>query len=151
MTKDQKNIAFILIMLPVLAFLILSNLGRKKAKRPGLQPQPAGSLTAVNPGLKISTVPEIDSNVLEIQKKRAEIPWGRDPFLSDIYKSGQNSSELKLKGISYRKDNVGFASINDEIVKKGDTINGYEVSEVLKDRVLLKKGNQSFYLTFPEE
>ncbi len=151
MTKEQKNIAFIFIMLPVLAILILNNLGRKKAKGPGLQPQPPAPLTAVDAGIKISNIPAIDNNVLETQKKRAESPWGRDPFSSDIYKSGQYSSELKLKGISYRKDNVGFASINDEIVKKGDTINGYEVGEVLKDRVLLKKGSQSFYLTFPEE
>lgn len=151
MTKDQKNIVFILIMLPVLVILILTNLGRNKAKKPGLQPQPSASLTAVDPGVRISNVSAMDKNILEAQKKRAESPWGRDPFSSDIYKSGQYSSELKLNGISYRKDNVGFAAINDEIVKKGDTINGYEVGEVLKDRVLLKKGSQSFYLTFPEE
>jgi hypothetical protein len=150
MTKEQKQIFGILAMLPVLALFVLSAMNHKKAK--GSVAQPQGPLIVVDAGVKVSSVlPAADSKMLETQKKRAEAPWGRDPFSSDIYKSGQASSELKLQGVSYRKDNVGFAFINNEIVKVGDTIGGYEVEEVLKDRVLLKKGAQSFYLTFPEE
>jgi hypothetical protein len=150
MTKEQKQIAVILAMLPVLAFLVFSGVSRKKPKGAGVGPQIP--LTVVETGVKVSSLlPAADSNALENQKKRAEAPWGRDPFSSGTYKSGQANSELKLQGISYRKDKVGFAFINNEIVKKGDSIGGYEVGEVLKDRVLLKKGTQSFYLTFPEE
>jgi hypothetical protein len=151
MTKEQKQLAAILAMLPILAFFVLSGVNRKKPKRAAaISPQP--SLTIVDAGVKVSSIlPAADSNVLDNQKKRAEAPWGRDPFLSDTYKSGQASSELKLQGISTRQDKVGFAFINNEIVRKGDSIGGYEVGEILKDRVLLKKGSQSFYLTFPEE
>jgi hypothetical protein len=150
MTKEQKQIAGILVMLPVLALVVLSSMNRKKAKGPIAQFQEP--LIGVDAEVKVSSVlPAADSKTLETQKKRAEAPWGRDPFSSDTYKSGQASSELKLQGVSYRKDNIGFAFINNEIVKKGDTIGGYEVEEVLKDRVLLRKGSQSFYLTFPEE
>ncbi len=150
MTKDQKQIALILAMLPVLAFFVISGINSRKTKNIGGPPQPSPAVVDV--GVKVSSVlPAADGNTLETQKKRAEAPWGRDPFSSGIYKSGQADSELKLQGISYRKDNIGFAFINNEIVKKGDGIAGYEVEEVLKDRVLLKKGSQSFYLTFPEE
>jgi hypothetical protein len=150
MTKEQKQLAAILAMLPVLAFFVLSGASRKKSKVAAVNSQP--TLAVVDAGVKVSSfLPVADSNTLENQKKRAEAPWGRDPFSSDTYKSGQASSELKLQGISTRKDNVGFAFINNEIVKIGDSIGGYEVAEISKDRVLLKKGTQSFYLTFPEE
>jgi hypothetical protein len=151
MTKEQKQITLILGMLPVLAAVVLSSMKHKKVNVPVAAPQT--HLTLVDSEVKVpAAIPAAaDSNALETQKKHAEAPWGRDPFSSDIYKSGQANSELKLQGISYRKDNVGFAFINNEIVKKGDVIGGYEVGEVLKDKVLLKKGSQSFYLTFPEE
>jgi hypothetical protein len=151
MTKEQKQIALILVMLPILAVVVLSGMKRKKVN-------PSVAVSQVSLKLVDSEVKEAiaipvaaDSNALETQKKHAEAPWGRDPFSSDTYKSGQANSELKLQGISCRKDNVGFAFINNEIVKKGDIIGGYEVGEILKDKVLLKKGSQSFYLTFPEE
>jgi hypothetical protein len=150
MTREQKQIAVIVAMLPVLAFALLSGMKRKKVNTSAAASQVP--LTLVDTEVKApASAPAADNNALETQRKRAEAPWGRDPFSSDTYKSGQANSELKLQGLSYRKDNVGFAFINNEIVKKGDIISGYEVGEVLKNRVLLKKGSQSFYLTFPEE
>lgn len=150
MTKDQVQITVIIVGLAVLGAVVMSNMKNKNIKKPVAQPEAAAPV--IDSGVKVTAKLRLaDSGVLENQKKRAEAPWGRDPFSSDTYKSGQASSELKLQGISYRKDNVGFAFINNEIVKKGDTIVDYEVEEVLKDRVLLKKGSQSFYLTFPSE
>lgn len=151
MTKEKRDIAIICVLLPVLAFSVWSGFNsRKKPKKNSSGPaEPPSAAITAGPG--IPAFPQVDTNALELQKKRAENPWGRDPFSSDIYKSGQLSSELKLQGISFRKDNVGFAFINNEIVKTGDSIKGYEIAEVLKDRVLLKRGSQSFYLTFPEE
>jgi hypothetical protein len=149
MTAEQRNIWIILALLPILAFTVISNIGGKKAKTIKPQPELLSSLPGIVPGIKVPA--GIETNVLEIQKKRAENTWGRDPFSSDIYKSGQLNSELKLKGISFRQDKIGFAFINNEIVKQGEMINGYKVEQILKDKVLLKKENQSFYLTFPEE
>jgi len=150
MAKDQIQITIIIVGLVGLAAIVTNNMKSKKIKQSVAQPDAAS--VVIDSGVKVTAkLPVADSNVLENQKKRAEAPWGRDPFSSDTYKAGQVSSELKLQGISYRKDNVGFAFINNEIVKQGDAIAGYEVEEVLKDKVLLKKGSQSFYLTFPAE
>jgi len=150
MAKDQIQITIIIVGLVGLAAIVTNNMKSKKIKQSVAQPDAAS--VVIDSGVKVTAkLPVADSNVLENQKKRAEAPWGRDPFSSDTYKSGQVSSELKLQGISYRQDNVGYAFINNEIVKQGDAIAGYEVEEVLKDRVLLKKGGQSFYLTFPAE
>ncbi len=150
MTKEKRDIAIICVLLPVLAFSVWSGLARRKKPKKDL-PVPSDYPAPVAAGSGIPDFPKADINVLEMQKKRAENPWGRDPFSSDIYKSGQLNSELKLQGISFRKDKVGFAFINNEIVKTGDKIKDYEIAEVLKDKVLLKRGSQSFYLTFPEE
>ena len=150
MTKEQKQIAVIVGLLPILALAVISGLGRKKTAVEPLT-QAVAPLQPDNPVLKENPQLPVEKSVKESQRKRAQGPWGRDPFTSDVYKSVRSESELKLQGISYREDKVGFAFINNEIVKKGDTVGGYEVAEILKDRVLLKKGSQSFYLAFPEE
>ena len=151
MTAEQRNIWIILVLLPILALAIISSLGHKKAKTPRPQPDLLSPLPDISPVIRAPLSSGAGTNVLEIQKKRAENPWGRDPFSSDTYRSGQLNSELKLQGISYRQDKVGFAFINNEIVKQGEMINGYKVEEISKDKVLLKKESQNFYLTFPEE
>ena len=150
MTKEQRQLAIIVGMLPILALAVISGLSRKKEKPVPLL-QEAAPLPQANTVAKLNQQFPVTKSVAESQNKRAQGPWGRDPFTSDVYKSVQAESELKLQGISYRKDKVGFAFINNEIVKKGDIVGGYEVAEILKDRVLLKKGSQSFYLAFPEE
>jgi hypothetical protein len=149
MTKGQKQYIVIGVGVIILAVVILGNLSRKKKKiAPPANNVPTATLTTTAVG-KAKYVP-VDEEGIAAQKKHAELPWGRNPFLSDIEK-GDQIAELKLQGISFGKDNVGFAFINNMIVKKGDKVGDYEVFEIFKDRVLLKKGNQSFYLVFPEE
>ena len=151
MTKEKIQLGVIIIGIPLLVFLLAGSFKRKKPAKPvsiNLEQPPLIIADSENGN---SNLAEDVSNLLEIQKKRAEGDWGRDPFSSGSYDSGEFNSEFKLQGISYRKDKVGFAFINNEILKKGDSISGYEVAEVLKDKVLLKKGGQSFYLVFSEE
>lgn len=149
MTKEKLQIVITVSLIPVLALIVVSNLKGRKPMKPGPAP------SEIEVAAEVINQPETrfapaDNKSLVAQKKRAELPWGRDPFVSEIDK-GEQISELKLQGLSFRQDNVGFAFINNEIVKKGDKLGEYEIMEVFKDRVLLKKGSQSFYLTFPEE
>ncbi|MDD5347971.1 MAG: hypothetical protein PHT59_05095 [Candidatus Omnitrophica bacterium] len=151
MTKQQVQIVVIAAGIPLMAFLFWSNFKPKKKKAasvplPVAQDAPAPAAPAA---AKPVFVPA-DAAVLEAQKKNAERNWGKDPFAADPYKAGK-ASQLHLQGISFRADKVGYAFINNEIVRAGDSIVGYEVVEILKDKVLLKKGPQSFYLTFPEQ
>ncbi len=151
MTKEKLQLGVIIIGIPVLVFMLAGNFTRKKTAKPVvIKPEQAPKIT-VDAEAGNSNLAEDVANILEIQKKRAEGDWGRDPFSSGSYDSGEFNSEFKLQGISYREDKVGFAFINNEILKKGDLISGYEVVEILKDKVLLKKGGQSFYLVFSEE
>lgn len=149
MDKQTKQLIITAGLVVVLVFSVLSGLKKKpqiKAAPKALASQPSASSVApvtATAGLK-------PNDELSLQLERLKLSWGRDPFAFTMDKGFQRN-ELKLKGISFGKEKGGFAFINDEIVKKGDTIGDYEVADVQKDRVFLRRGNQDFYLMFPEE
>ncbi|MFC1592397.1 hypothetical protein ACFL4C_00065 [Candidatus Omnitrophota bacterium] len=151
MSKAVKQLIITGIMIVFLALILMNNLkgiSKNRPGKPGAAQQATGSLlsSAVN-------IPA-DKKIIISQKKRAEsLDWARDPFVyveTDQDKS-YRSGILTLKGISLGKDKIGFAFINNEIVKIDDIIGGYQVLQIDKDKVLLKKGGQSFYLALPEE
>ncbi len=55
--------------------------------------------------------------------------------------------ELHLKGIS-QSGNRSWAFVNDRMLKVGDTIDGAEVVDILKDRVKLKYAGVEFSLAY---
>jgi hypothetical protein len=97
------------------------------------------------------SLPEVSSKEIELQRKRAEMEWGMDPFYHILRRKDTYQTRLVLKGISIGKGKKNYAFINDQILTVGDTISGYEIVEVEKRKVLLRKGNESFYLALPEE
>lgn len=151
MDKQKKQLIIVGVLILVFIFSLLNSLKKKPATKGGVQvepaagggvPQPAATQQAVSAPTKPS------EKKLNEQFERAKLAWGRDPFAAPSEKEYQ-IGELQLKGISFDKKNGGYAFINSDIVKKGDIVGDYEVVEIEKDRVLLKKGNQSFYLVFP--
>lgn len=152
MDKQKNELIITGVGVAVLLFVLAGNFMKKPAKKPVVIMPPAGSSAGAPLKLPAPLAGEVkqyaDDKKIGSQKKRAELPWGRDPFLASIEKEYQ-ISDLSLKGISFGKDKRGFAFINNEIVTKGDKIEDYEVVEVEKDRILLKKGSQNFYLPFP--
>ena len=148
---DRQKLSLIVIVIGIPIFIVVMAKNLKPKKKVPAAPAVQISETKTPEAKVIKAVPaQKDAKSLELQKVRAELAWGRDPFFSDPYKAGQ-ASDLQLLGISYRVAGGGFANINNEIVRAGDLVKGFEVVEVLKDKVLLKKGDQSFYLTFPEQ
>ncbi len=111
--------------------------GPKKSSASALQ-QAAAAITA-------------DSSTISLQKERENVPWGRDPFSASKISREYQRADLELKGISFGADKSGFAFINNEIVKSGDKVGDYEVVAIEKDKILLKRGAQSFYLALPKE
>ena len=81
---------------------------------------------------------EIDIQWLERQEKALQ--WGRDPFVLPGQSTGTVSEaegEYHLSAIIYRSGR-GVAIINNKILRKGDTIEGRQISEILEDRVILQ-------------
>ncbi|MBU1871286.1 MAG: hypothetical protein KKH80_00580 [Candidatus Omnitrophica bacterium] len=151
MSKAIKQLIITGVLIIVLVLVMLNSfksISKKKTKK-----SDKGQQATANLSLIPENIPA-DKKLIFAQKKRAEsLEWGRDPFVYVETEKDKNyrSGTLTLKGISLGKDKVGFAFINNEIVKIGDTIGDHQVLEVDKDKVLLRKGSQSFYLVLPEE
>jgi len=153
MKKVQLQLIVIGVCVITIVSSIVGNLKKKAANQtaPPLKAPPAPAVSQQAPPMPVPPV-LAGIKIIRAQNERTKLNWGKDPFAvsSDVDKEYQKI-QLQLKGISFGKDKSGFAFINNEIVKKGDKIGDYEIAEVEKNRVLLKKGNQSFYLALPEE
>jgi hypothetical protein len=153
MSKQVKQLILTGCLIVVLALVTLGNIKKKPSRAPVPEAQ---STVALAPPAAVSSAaapvsPAATSDTTRAQQlERGKLSWGRDPFIG-LFDKEFKMDELKLQGISFGKNRAGYAFINNEIVKKGDEVGGYEVVEVEKAKVLLKKESQSFYLTFPGE
>ena len=154
MSKQKNELIATVVLVVIFASLIAGNLKNSSKKKS--TPAPAAESAKVEPVTK-SALPQepIDTAAVkkneESQKERAELAWGRNPFSAIKASKEFQKTHLELKGISLGKDKNALAFINNEIVKKGDVVGNYEVVEIEKDKVMLRKGGQSFYITLPEE
>ena len=149
MDKQKKQLIIVGALVLVLVVSVFSGQKKKPVKTDELKVEPQSGI-APKPPLAVGPVAPVrpEEKKMNAQLERAKSAWGRDPF-SEPSDKGLQVGQLQLKGISFDKIKGGYAFINNEIVKKGDTIGEYEVAEIDKNRVTLKKGNQSFYLVFP--
>lgn len=83
---------------------------------------------------------------------KRDLKWGRDPFgLGKFMVKGEEGLvRLALNGIVWDGENP-YAIINDEIVKKGDTIDGNIVVEIREESVILDDGLEQFTLKLWQE
>ena len=149
-SKDQKQLAIVGVLLVVMVLVFMNNFKPKKKKNASAPAAPA--VAAIPPSGQPAGQAKADSGKSEAgQKERADaLGWGRDPFVP-YEEQAVGGTGFTLKGVSIGKGRKGYALINDEIVKPGDTFVGHEVVEIEKDKVLLRKDGQSFYIVFPQE
>jgi type II secretory pathway component PulC len=160
MDKRLVEIIATVALVAALAVVVVMNLGKKKPRplrppilatesAPAAQPFNAAAPLAQPQG---GEMPVLNDTKAKLQKEHAAKAWGRDPFVrTKALEAGYRTSSLELKGISIGTDKRGFALINQDIVRVGDKIEGCEVLSIEKNRVLLQKNGQSFYLKLPEE
>ncbi len=155
MDKQKTQILVTALLVPVLIFFLIKNLAPKKKPEKKLKPaaveQPAlpaveGSAQGQVPGSSIA-----DASDLGFQQVRAKMEWGRDPFSRVAGKEMFTSATLELNGISFARNKKSYVMINGEILTVGDMIFDYTVAEINKDRVLITRGDESFYLALPQE
>jgi hypothetical protein len=152
---DKKKIEFIATGVLIVVFIfVLAN--AFKPKKP--KPKPTPEAVKEEKRIPVPSVEEtkplpstVSPKLISLQKERAKLDWGRDPFSRVMREEVYSGTSLILKGVSLGRDGVGYAFINDEVVTVGDTIAGYQVIEVEKNKVLLRKEEESFYLVLPEE
>ena len=156
MDKQKQQLAILGVLLLVLV-VFLANAFMPKKKPPvsaaAAVIAPVLSLPPVQavPTPKAEVSAKAPPDELKAQQDKAAMDWGMDPFFHSAGKEVYQGSSLVLKGISIGKGRRKYATINDEIVTIGDSLFGYNVEEIDKSRVLLKRGSESYYLVFPEQ
>ena len=168
MTKATKELVITLCLLPVLALVVWNALKQTRETSEGT-PEPAAAtpeesggeeLTGENVKPVLNSVPE---EALNRQRERLTMEWGRDPFFGvwgqegndeqkpeDYVDEGtQEISEVYLTAISWMPENP-IALINKQAVFQGEFILGYEVVEIQRDKVILRKDNKKHVITIEE-
>lgn len=157
MNKEKVQLAVIGIGIVIFIALAAGNLKKRPARELARGALPLSGRAASQPAemdarlLRDMPARAADEKDLALQKEREKLGWGRDPFGASNGARDYQKAALSLRGISLGKNKDGFAFINSEIVKIGDRIGEYEVTEIQRNRVMLRKGEQSFYLTLPQE
>jgi len=149
MGKKKIEAIFTGLLVVVLAIVVFMHVKKKMHILSGAK----SLITKMEPSFKTKSVKSTKANIdiVALQTQRAQLPWGRDPFFFTKIKKVYKSNTLVLKGISLGADGRGYAFINDKIVTVGEVINGYKVIEISKNKILLNKGGNNFYLGMAEE
>jgi len=157
MNKQKKEIIITIFLVVIFAFFLIKNIKPKRRK-----PLPRGkALTREIDGSGESerTGEKEDSGLLgrgnsadiSEQGVKAQQAWGRDPFCQTGLEEVYDNTRLTLRGVSISNDKKAYAFINEQIVTVGDIIADYQVKEIQKNKVLLERGSENFYLGLPEE
>lgn len=153
--KQQQQVITLGVLVLVLVVAVVTNLRPKRAARPAkpaAQPQikiPEPQAAKDQP-VKVAIYVKATPDEVKKQLATSKMEWVRDPFFRSARSEVFQTANLILKGVSLGKGD-GYALVNDQILTIGDTISGYMVKEVTRNKVLLQKGPEHFYLVLPEE
>ncbi len=144
LTKSQKRLFIILgLVIAYAVFDFVSNIEQYNKVY----------LSETKPKTSLIIPPSIvKSTTIKAVPKKHHFGWKRDPFIRPGRK-GPGKREriakpvvrLKLNAITYAADN-SFVMINDIILMEGETIAGYRVEQIYKDKVKLTKQGTTIYL-----
>lgn len=131
--KDKK-----IIILGILAFLAVISLIHGVISRPrGRAARPSANAA----GARENTAAQTAATIGQIRRKAVKSKFTslkRSPFIPTTA-SGASSSNLILGGIMWDKK-MPKAMISNTVVKKGDRIGGYTVTEINEAAVILSDG-----------
>ena len=86
----------------------------------------------------------------KLQREFLKMEWGRDPFsLPERKETPASKTNLQLMGILSRSGKK-IAIINKTFVRPGDVLQGYSVTAIESDRVVLNKDGQETVLRITE-
>lgn len=154
MNKQQQQLLILGVLVVVLGTVIFFQFRPRKKRRRAVVAAATKEIkaAAVSTRNKPQATPaRATAQEIKAQKDRSVLDWGIDPFFHVVSSEVYHGSNLLLKGISVRRNTNSYAIINTEIVTVGDYVYGYEVEDIATNKVLLKRGMESFYLVMPEE
>ena len=167
MTKTGKELIMTAVLLGVLALALMNSLNKVKEQNKKAETVEVSEMEEKNgkkekeEAIKLTekTVAKAGKEELNKQKERLNIEWGRDPFYAEEQKEENlreveekettEISHFSLKGISWTSERP-IALINTQTVTEGESILGYEVIDIQKDKVILRKGDKKYELSIEE-
>jgi hypothetical protein len=164
MDKKKKEMAIIALLVPLLAFVVYSNLiSPAKKKKPRRPPKTVSQKAAPPPGKvpssrgkkKEAALPSLDQAARGRQKEIARQPWGRDPFnpapvSEEEVNRSSNWRAFQLSGIIPSPEG-GVAILDGEVIEVGEDHRGYRLIKVEDSRITIEKDRKQFIIKMPEE
>ncbi len=142
MTKTSKELIVTGFLAVALALFVVSALN--KARKEDIAKEDSEKRDAVE------SVKTPAAGKLEQQSERAKMKWGRDPFFEEgvvIEEEGVREvpagEEPSLKGILWSEKNP-IALINMQSVTIGESVSGYVVVDIQRDKVVLRKDGKDY-------
>ncbi len=149
--KTRKKLVFgILILALIWAYFNFTGSGKKTAGKP----RTTVAVKPVRPGLQASS--EIGALPDSIYRSYDNKPWGKNPFYSEYRISSSEASalpeqiELRLLGVVYRASRA-HALINNKIVTVGDSLEGFRITDIYRDSVIVNNGVNRITLVVTKE
>ena len=143
MTRPQKQLMLLGVLGAVMVAVYVRALRPSPSEEPAQRATPAAEVPASKPVDAVS-IPLQPSGDREAQRARAvRLAWTRDPFLRGA--RGGMMSGFTLSGILWDEEEP-LAIINGQMLHVGDDIEGYQVTEILHDRVAISDGADSHQL-----
>jgi hypothetical protein len=149
--KTRKKLVFgILILALIWAYFNFAGPGKKSAPKP----RTAAAIKPVRAGLQVSSETGfLPDSVYQSYDNKA---WGRNPFYSDYRISPTETPvlpaqiELHLLGVVYRASRA-HALINNKIVTVGDSLEGFRITDIYRDSVIVNDGVNRITLVVTKE
>jgi hypothetical protein len=153
--KKKKEMILIACLVPVMGFVLYNSLSKKKGSPETTEPQTVQSVevpvVASAEKTDSEELPPFNEKLAKMQEVIADREWGRDPFKAAPVKSNDkistNWKDFKLTGVVLGHT----ATINGEIIGVGEEFEGYILIKVENSQIILKKAEQSYILSMPEE
>ena len=166
MEKKQKQLILIAILVPIMGFVVYTNLIAPKKKPPPASPaatpppsEPAAVAKPAGGGAKTTggELPPLDAKLAEMQARVAGETWGRDPFNPAPTPPEQSGEAGDWK--NFRVSGLipgpagGVAIINGQEIAEGESYRGYRLLEIDFENyaIILEKDGQKCRLEMPQE
>lgn len=154
MTKQQREIIITVGLVFILVIALTSSFRRMKKKRLPRKEEPkveaSASETEEAETIEVSKKEPASEEVRKMQLARWGQSWKRNPFL--LPQREKEKSILREEGFSFSlsgivwKEGAPLALIDDYIVRKGETLEGYTVANITQDRVILEQDGKKYEL-----
>jgi hypothetical protein len=141
MSKSQQQVALLGALAAVMVGVYARALKPPAPASPSSEAAPAD--VADEGQAEAAPLPPVSAQRAAQRERAAQLGWTRDPFMRGL--GAGLAGGFALNGILW-DETAPIAMVSGQMVGVGDTIEGYRVTEIRIDRVVLSDGDQTHEL-----